>query len=319
MARIAVNNSSLVVVGGRVILLLYPIGQAAAVRAALRDGSLAPMDSGLVFAAIAPHGDLAIPEAVGDEDARLAQATQRGMVELGRRFAEMAVDTVVIATPHNVHIEGRIAVGTAARMAGELADTPVPIALDCRVDRPLARALLGALTAADIPAVSFDPAGADAADTIIPMDWGTLIPLWFMGGRDANVAVVPIAPARDLDAQAHVRAGAAIAAAAGDSGKRVAFIASADHGHGHDAGGPYGYSATSLEYDRRVVEIVRAGDLAPLADFPRGFVKDALADSWWQMLMLHGAAPGWSAEVLSYEAPTYFGMMCAAFTPPERA
>jgi hypothetical protein len=32
--------------------------------------------------------------------------------------------------------------------------------------------------------------------------------------------------------------------------------------------------------------------------------------------MLHGALeslPGWRSELLSYEAPTYFGMLCAAY------
>jgi hypothetical protein len=34
------------------------------------------------------------------------------------------------------------------------------------------------------------------------------------------------------------------------------------------------------------------------------------------MLVLHGATNGvFAAELLSYEAPTYFGMICAAFTP----
>jgi len=32
--------------------------------------------------------------------------------------------------------------------------------------------------------------------------------------------------------------------------------------------------------------------------------------------MLHGALDGaFGVELLSYEAPTYFGMLCAAFTP----
>jgi hypothetical protein len=34
------------------------------------------------------------------------------------------------------------------------------------------------------------------------------------------------------------------------------------------------------------------------------------------MLVLHGAtATGFDAELLSYEAPTYFGMLCASFMP----
>jgi aromatic ring-opening dioxygenase LigB subunit len=44
-------------------------------------------------------------------------------------------------------------------------------------------------------------------------------------------------------------------------------------------------------------------------------VERAKADSWWQMLMLHGATPGWLGTLVSYEAPTYFGMLTAAFLP----
>jgi len=39
----------------------------------------------LVFAAIAPHGDLAIPEACAPDQRDLAAATQSGMRELERR------------------------------------------------------------------------------------------------------------------------------------------------------------------------------------------------------------------------------------------
>jgi aromatic ring-opening dioxygenase LigB subunit len=45
-------------------------------------------------------------------------------------------------------------------------------------------------------------------------------------------------------------------------------------------------------------------------------VGEASADSLWQVLVLHGAlGRGFAAELLSYERPTYFGMLCAAFEP----
>ena len=45
-------------------------------------------------------------------------------------------------------------------------------------------------------------------------------------------------------------------------------------------------------------------------------VGEASADSLWQVLVLHGALDGgFAAELLSYERPTYFGMLCAAFEP----
>jgi aromatic ring-opening dioxygenase LigB subunit len=91
-------------------------------------------------------------------------------------------------------------------------------------------------------------------------------------------------------------------------------IASADHGHGHTPDGPYGYAAESGPYDERIVDIVRRNRLEELLDVEESFVHAALADSWWQMLMLHGAlGDGFDVELLSYEVPTYFGMLCAAF------
>jgi aromatic ring-opening dioxygenase LigB subunit len=130
------------------------------------------------------------------------------------------------------------------------------------------------------------------------------------------VPVVVVSPARDHAPADHVRAGQALAQVAAASGKRVAIIASADHGHAHRADGPYGYDPAAADYDARVAALVRANRLGDLLDFDPAFVAAAKADSFWQLLLLHGAlGDAWRAEFLSYEAPTYFGMLCAAFTP----
>jgi aromatic ring-opening dioxygenase LigB subunit len=149
------------------------------------------------------------------------------------------------------------------------------------------------------------------------MDWGVLIPVWTMGGRhDPPVPLVVVSPARDRSLEEHVRAGRALARAAQASEKRVALIASADHGHAHDASGPYGFDPAAALYDAQVAELVEGNRLAGLLELEPAFVDAAKADSWWQLLMLHGAlGDGWNAEFLSYEAPTYFGMLCAAFAP----
>jgi aromatic ring-opening dioxygenase LigB subunit len=65
-----------------------------------------------------------------------------------------------------------------------------------------------------------------------------------------------------------------------------------------------------------VVRIVRENRLAELVDLDPALVESARADSFWQMLVLHGAlGDRFDVDLLSYEAPTYFGMLCAAFTP----
>src|SRR2546422_2462996 len=228
---------------------------------------------GLVIAAIAPHGGIAIAEACKPDEVDVAAITRAGMEELGRAFADSRPDVVVIATPHNVHISGAIGVIVAARLAGQLPDGHESIALDVPCDATLAWLLLETMAADGLSVAGVSFGANDPQAAVAPMDWGVLIPLWFMGGRtDPAIPIVVVAPSRDLPADAHVKAGAAIASAAGASGKRVAFIASADHGHAHRASGPYGYHPDAKVYDDLVCKLVSANRLDELSSIPPALV-----------------------------------------------
>jgi aromatic ring-opening dioxygenase LigB subunit len=229
----------------------------------------------IVFAAIAPHGDL-----------DLDPALHTAMEELGRRFDAAAPDTAVVVTPHNVHVERHFAVVTAGHVG------------EWECDRELADELL----AADLPILGVSYGGNDAAQAQMPLDWGTEVPLTVMRAK----RVVVVAPARDLPLDEHIRLGAAIARLRG----RHALIASADHGHAHDAHGPYGFDPEAAVYDQKLVGILRSGglDFRPLAEH----VEAAKADSLWQLLVLQGAlGEGARCELLAYAAPTYYGMAVA--------
>jgi aromatic ring-opening dioxygenase LigB subunit len=269
---------------------------------------------GLVFGCIAPHGGIAIAEACPPEQRDLAVVTRRGMEELGRRFDRARAEVAIVLTPHNIHVEGAMAVVTSGAVSGALDGHP-DVALRIAVDRPLALAVRVALAAEGIPVVGVSYGANDAVAASFPMDWAVLVPLWFMGGRsDPPVRTVVVAPARDLPYERHVAAGRAIAKAAAASGSRVALIASCDHGHGHDANGPYGFTPKSREFDEQVVALIKRDQLAGLLKMDPTLPVEGKADSYWQMLMLHGALDAtWNGEFLSYEAPTYFGMLCAAY------
>jgi aromatic ring-opening dioxygenase LigB subunit len=261
----------------------------------------------LVFAAIAPHGAPALDDPEGK--------TRRGFEELGRRFEAAAPAATIVFTPHGLLVEDHFGVALSSRYEGDVSQwSDSGVELSAPGDPALARECLAGLRADGLPAVGFT-FGTSLADTAtMPLDWGALIPLWFMG-RDRVPAVV-VTPTRALSIGRHVEAGQALARVAKESDKRIALIASADHGHGHAADGPYGFAAESAPYDEQVVAIVRENRLADLLDFDPAFVRAALADSWWQLAMLHGAlGDDWRGDLLSYEAPTYFGMLCAAYGP----
>jgi aromatic ring-opening dioxygenase LigB subunit len=278
----------------------------------------------LVWAAIAPHGDIAIAEAVAPEHRDLAKKTQAGMLGLRRRFWLTDPAAVVVLSPHNIHVQGHFAAVTSGHARGFLDEGGERIDLTVPTDRPLAASILSELASAGLPAVEVSYGGNVAADTVFPLDWGSLIPLWYMGRRDEGaLPTVIVVPARDRPAAEHAEAGAAIFRAIAASDSRIALIASCDQSHVHDASGPYGFHERGAEFDRLVVEAVEANDLGRLLGIDEGLLEDAWPDAWWQMLMLHGAltASGrrWRSELLCYEAPTYYGMLCAAFEPTASA
>jgi aromatic ring-opening dioxygenase LigB subunit len=256
----------------------------------------------LVFAAVAPHGGLVYeqPEA----------PTRRGMDELARRFVAARPEAAILVTPHGTLLDGHFAVVRSGSLSEHANRFVADEQLYAGPGEPeLADACVRALQDAGLPALGITFASTVAEVSEMPIDWGAGIPLSFLR---APAAVVT--PCRALSNEEHVRAGAALARASG--GRRVAFVASADHGHGHAADGPYGFAAESKEYDDRVVELIRANRLGELVEWDPEFAHAAKADSFWQLLMLHGAlGDGFDVELLSYEAPTYFGMACAAYLP----
>ncbi len=233
----------------------------------------------LVFACIAPHGDM-------DLDAGLRAA----MEELGRRCAAAAPDVAVVVSPHSVHVEGHFAVVTAGKVG------------EWETDEALARRLLEA----PLPILGVSYGGNDARGAEFPLDWGTEVPLEFL--RPPRVVVV--APARDRPLEEHLQLGRVLASNKLLQGKRVALIASADNGHAHDPDGPYGFDPAAAEYDARLQEILASDrlDFLPLAEL----VEPAKADSLWQLLVLQGAVgESARADELAYAAPTYDGMLVA--------
>ncbi len=375
--------------------------------------------AGIIYACITPHGSEVIPELAavgaegggtavgapaamngpGDLSGVLAQFGEltRAMEEVGRRLRRADPDTIIIATPHNLRLDGGYtAVVTAELSAGSLAaEVPsaypgapgrgggagggegggdagegeaggqgaarpgavVEASFPC--DRDLARDIVTRARQAAIPVVGVNYATLGGSNSRIPMDWGALIPLYFMGDRrtqagagpgggprvvvgpwrpgegegssdprlgedqaGARPKVVLIGPSRDVPRETLVRLGEVVAEAAEASGRKVAFVASCDHGHAHLEGGPYGFDPASAAYDKLVTDIVRTDRLGDILGIDPDLVEAGKPDSLWQMLILLGAlrwqekaGRPFTGQFLTYQVPTYFGMLVASYEP----
>ena len=148
------------------------------------------------------------------------------------------------------------------------------------------------------------------------MDWGTLIPLWFLlRGTGLRSRIVIVTPSRGIPLGQNFEFGKVVAEVAEDEKKRVAFVASADQAHAHKKDGPYGFDARAADYDRRVIKAVRENRLGSIVKMSPRLIEGAKPDSLWQMTMLAGALSvvPMVGELVSYQVPTYYGMLCASF------
>ncbi|MEP6774381.1 MAG: aromatic ring-opening dioxygenase subunit LigB [Chloroflexota bacterium] len=273
---------------------------------------------GLVFACIAPHGGDVIAEIAGDA-APTTQVTRRAMEDLGRRMEAARPDTVVVVTPHGVRVANAICIMTTEKAYGMLAGSGGRIEAEFAVDTDLAEQIARrAIQHHSVPAATAIYGASGGDDCYTPLDWGALVPLWFLGARWATPpSIVTITPSRALTLKQLYKFGTAIAEAANSSGRRVALVASADWGHGHDADGPYGFAPESAEFDALIQEIVRSNRLDDLLSTDIDFADRAKIDGLWQAVILAGALQHtpMHGELLSYEAPSYFGMLVASYEP----
>jgi len=272
---------------------------------------------GVVFACIAPHGSEAIPQLAGDMCEAFSK-TNKSMEELACLLWKQEPATIVLATPHGLRLESTIGVVTSEFTEGSLESNNEKVELRCECDRPLANVILESARKSGLPVVGANYGSSEGPASCMPMDWGSLIPLWFLVGQAQNrPKVVLVTPSREIPLENLVSFGRIIAEAATASGKNVAFVASADQGHAHKTDGPYGFNPASAEFDELVKRAVLENDLAPLLSLSPQFIEDAKPDSVWQLAMLQGILKHtpMRSRLLSYQKPTYFGLLCAAYLP----
>lgn len=289
----------------------------------------------IVFGAIAPHGFTIIPEM--SEDAEGGLKTRAAMEELQRRIAAAAPEVVVIAGPHGFRVEGAICLADVGRGAGTLQWKGRQIEMNVPVDGALTDRIARTAEAKGVPIARAGYAGNRRDQAVIPIDWGVITPLWYAGhGRnmvgtghvlaeppknDDGPPVVIATPSRSLPRENLIAFGHAIAEAAEADGRRVAFIASCDWAHRHTADGPYGFHEAAARVDRTIVDAIAAGDLRGLLTLSDQDATDAAIDGLWQVLMLAGVLERvpLAGDLISYEAPTYYGMIVAAYETPAAA
>ena len=274
----------------------------------------------LVYACIAPHGGEIIPELASIAMLPKFEETRAAMRVLAKRISETHPQTVVIASPHNLRLVSRIAVVVSENSSGTLrGSSNRSVSLRARCDIDFGRILLRQAEKEGLPVVGANYGTATGSSSDMQMDWGTLVPLWFiLKERKLKPKILIVTPSREIPLQKNFVLGQLLGRLMSKDRKRkFVFIASADQAHAHSRTGPYGFSRAAQKYDDLVLRAIRDNNLKRILRLKPKFIEDAKPDSLWQMVILAGIneVVPLRSQLLSYQVPSYYGMACAGFEP----
>jgi len=265
----------------------------------------------LIYACIAPHAGDLIPETIADPN--IVKRTRGSMQEMGEHLQALNPEVLVIANPHGFRVQNAMSISIAERA---VADWSPDVKLDFEMDASLANAIADKANEMDVPVVRYIYGASGGPECFIPLDWGAVVPLYFMGHRfEHKPKLVHLSPMRLLPFATHYEFGRAIGRVIKESTARIAFIASADQGHAHEANGPYGFDPAAAQYDAWMQNVIRSNRLDDLLSADAEVVENGKPDSLWPTLILAGVLKEnpMAARFLSYEVNVYFGILCAEF------
>ena len=235
------------------------------------------------------------------------------MYAMGSKLEALKPDVIVIINPHGFRVSNAMNIAITEKATAEWAPD---VKLDFDVDQELANAIADQADEMSVPVVRYIYGASGGEACYVPLDWGAVVPLYFMGHRfTPKPKLVHLSPMRTLPFVTHYEFGRAIGRVIKASDKKIALIASADQGHAHDANGPYGFDPASAKYDVWMQTVIRNGNLDGLLSADPQLVEDGKPDSLWPTLVLAGVLKEnpMQAKLLSYEVNVYFGILCAEF------
>ncbi|MDQ3816623.1 MAG: AmmeMemoRadiSam system protein A [Acidobacteriota bacterium] len=257
----------------------------------------------LVFAGIAPHPPIMVPE-VGREAIKDVRASIDAMREFTGRVIESGAETVVIVSPH-APLDARAFVAYQDdELYGDFANFRAP---DAKVEAPLDKELLTAI-ARQAESEGYEILGIRGYE----LDHGTAVPLYFLQRNGWRGRVVALGYSF-LSNEDHLRFGSCIRRAANEAGRRIAFVASGDLSHRLKPEAPAGYNPNAHLFDQEVVEAIRGSEPERIVEIDQDLRRMAGECGYRSMLVAFGATKetAHACEVLNYEAPFGVGYLVA--------
>ena len=257
----------------------------------------------LVFAGIAPHPPIMVPE-VGRDASVEVRGSIDAMAELTERVIRSGAETVILISPHAPLERDAFVAYDGPRLHADFANFRAPTAtVHAELDDELLDQITRAAAEQNLSTIRIK--GFD-------LDHGTAVPLYFLQRYGFNGSVVALGYSF-LPNEDHLRFGRCIHAAIEHVGRPVAFIASGDLSHRLKPEAPAGYNPQAHLFDEEVVDAIRSCATDRIVHLDPELRTMAGECGYRSMLVAIGVAQELeqACEVINYEAPFGVGYLVA--------
>ena len=259
--------------------------------------------SSVVFAGIAPHPPIMVPE-VGREAIADVRSSIDAMADLTSRVIGSGAETIILISPHAPLEPYAFVAYEGPQLYGDFASFRAPTAVvHAQLDEELLDQITHAAAEQKLEVVRIR--GFD-------LDHGTAAPLYFLQHNGWEGRVVALGYSF-LPNEEHIRFGACIKQAIDAIGRPVAFIASGDLSHRLKRDAPAGHNTQAHLFDEEVVDAIRNSSTSRIVNMDQELRRLAGECGYRSMLVAIGVAQGLESrcEVINYEAPFGVGYLVA--------
>jgi AmmeMemoRadiSam system protein B len=258
----------------------------------------------IVFAGIAPHPPLLVPE-VGGTRIQQVVRSQHALREFAQRLLQSDPDTIVVISPHSPMDPRVFTAHSSAQLTGDFGEFNAPaVTLTFPNDLELVDAIK--------QAAAVEGAELRLHGRGYRLDHGAMVPLYYLHEAGWLGPVVVIGFTNQPNDK-HLAFGRAISRAAAAIKRRTALLASGDLSHRLIVGGPYEYEPTAHLFDEQIVAAIARGDASSVISLDADLRSRAGECGYRSIVIALGTVGDDFREhrVLSYEGPFGVGYMVA--------
>lgn len=262
-----------------------------------------------------PHPPIIIGE-IGMGEEMKAIKTLEGSRGLAKDIKQKRPSTIIVITPHGPLFADAISISTEEDLKGDFKNFGrADLKFNFQNNTDLVNKIIKKSYEQDIVIAKIDKNSPKDYNINPDIDHGTLVPLYFVDKEYEDYKLIHITygllPPREL-----YKFGKILQEVILESKENGILIASGDLSHKLSNEGPYTYSPHGEQFDKKIVRLLKQGDLKSIASFDLEFSEKAGECGLRSLMVLAGFLDGYKIEsdILSYEGPFGVGYCNAKFS-----